>query len=76
MTDSASFTPLHWLQGMVSELEGLRTVTVQNISRQVGVPTRDNFEVQRGLLEDARDRLARLEAQLAALAAKLDDAAP
>jgi BMFP domain-containing protein YqiC len=76
MTDSASFTPLHWLQGMVSELEGLRTVTVQNISRQVGVPTRDDFEVQRGLLEDARDRLARLEAQLAALAAKLDAAAP
>lgn len=76
MTDSASFTPLHWLHGMVSELEGLRTVMVQNISRQVGVPTRDDFEVQRGLLEDARDRLARLEAQLAALAAKFDDAAP
>jgi BMFP domain-containing protein YqiC len=76
MTDSASLAPLHWLQGIVSELEGLRTVTVQNISRQVGMPTRDDFDVQRGLLEDARERVARLEAQLDALALKLDGAAP
>jgi BMFP domain-containing protein YqiC len=40
------------------------------------MPTRDDFDVQRGLLEDARERVARLEAQLDALALKLDGAAP
>jgi BMFP domain-containing protein YqiC len=76
MTDSAASTPLHWLQGIASELEGLRTVAVQNLSRRVGVPTRDEFEVQRGLLEDARGRLARIEAQLDALARQVGGVAP
>lgn len=76
MTDSTASTPLHWLQGIAGELEGLRTVAVQNLSRRVGVPTRDEFEVQRGLLEDARGRLARLETQLDALVTKVGGAAP
>jgi BMFP domain-containing protein YqiC len=76
MTDSAASTPLHWLQDIASELEGLRTVAVQNLSRRVGVPTRDEFEVQRRLLEDARGRLARLETQLDALVMKVGSAAP
>ena len=73
MTDSAASAPVHWLQGIASELDGLRTVAVQRISRQVGLPTREEFEVQRGLLDNACERLARLEAQLDTLAARLGD---
>jgi BMFP domain-containing protein YqiC len=72
MTDSASPSPLHWLQGIASELDGIRTVTVQRLSQGLGLPSREDFEVQRALLEDARDRLARVQAQVEALAARLD----
>ena len=73
MSDSAALTPVRWLQGIASELDGLRTVAVQRLSRQVGLPTREEFEVQRGLLDSACERLARLEAQLDILAARLGD---
>ncbi len=72
MTDSASRWPLHWLQGIASELDGIRTVTVQRLSQQLGLPSREAFEVQRALLEDARERLARVQAQVEALAARFD----
>lgn len=72
MTDSAPPSPLHWLQGIASELEGIRTLTVQRLSQRFGLPSREEFEVQRALLEDARDRLARVQAQVEALAARLD----
>jgi len=72
MTDSASPSPLHWLQGIASELEGIRTVTVQRVSQRLGLPSREDFEVQRALLEDARERLARVQAQVEALAARFD----
>jgi len=74
MTDATPSTPLHWLQGAAQELEGLRTVAVQRLNRQLGLPDREEFETQRALLEDARARLAALEAQVAALAARLDAA--
>ncbi len=76
MKDSTPSAPMQLLQGIASELEGLRTAAVQNLSRRVGVPTRDEFEVQRGLLEDARGRLARLESLVDALMTKLGGAAP
>lgn len=72
MTDSAPSPPLHWLQGIASELDGLRTVTVQRLSQRLGLPSREEFEVQRALLEDARDRLTRVQAQVEALASRLD----
>lgn len=72
MTDSASPSPLHWLQGIASELEGIRTVTVQRLSQRLGLPSREDFEVQRALLEDARERLAAVQAQVEALAARFD----
>ncbi len=72
MTDSAPPSPLHWLQGIASELEGIRTLTVQRLSQRFGLPSREEFEMQRALLEDARDRLARVQAQVEALAARLD----
>ncbi|WP_448505664.1 accessory factor UbiK family protein [Immundisolibacter sp.] len=72
MTDSSSPSPLHWLQGIASELEGIRTVTVQRLSQRLGLPSREDFEVQRALLEDARERLAAVQAQVEALAARFD----
>ncbi len=72
MTDSASPWPLHWLQGIASELDGIRTVTVQRLSQRLGLPSREAFEVQRALLEDARERLARVQAQVEVLAARFD----
>ena len=72
MTDSASPSPLHWLQGIASELDGIRTVTVQRLSQRLGLPSREDFEVQRALLEDARARLARVQAQVEAIAARFD----
>ncbi len=72
MTDSAPRSPLHWLQGIASELDGLRTLTVQRLSDRLELPSREEFEVQRALLEDARERLERLQAQIDALAARLD----
>lgn len=72
MTDSAGPTPLQWLQGLASELDGLRTVAVQRLSQQAGLPSREEFEVQRALLDDARRRLETLQAQLEALSARLD----
>lgn len=72
MTDSAPPSPLHWLQGIASELDGIRTLTVQRLSQRLGLPSREEFEVQRALLEDARDRLARVQAQVEALAVRLD----
>jgi BMFP domain-containing protein YqiC len=72
MTDSAPSSPLQWLQGIASELDGLRTVTVQRLSERLGLPSREEFEVQRALLENTRERLARVQAQVEALAARLD----
>ncbi len=72
MSEPASSAPLEWLHGLASELEGLRTVAVQRASAQLGLPSREEFEVQRTLLEDARERLARLQAQVDALTARLD----
>ncbi|MDD3652205.1 accessory factor UbiK family protein [Immundisolibacter sp.] len=72
MTESVSSAPLQWLQGVASELDGLRAVTVQRLTRRLGLPSREEFEVQRALLDDARERLTRLQAQLEALAARLD----
>lgn len=72
MSDSATLTPLQWLQGLASELEGLRTVTVQRLSQHLGLPSREEFEVQRALLEDARQRLAALQAQVDTLAQRLN----
>ena len=74
MTDSVPFQPLQWLQGLASELDGLRTIAVQRLSQQAGMPSREEFEVQRALLEDARERLARLQAQVDSLAARLNGA--
>jgi len=70
MTDSLS-SPLHWLQGIASELDGLRGLATENLSRGLGLPSREQFEVQRALLEDARTRLDRLQEQVDALAARL-----
>ena len=75
MTESVSSVPLQWLQGLASELDGLRAVTVQRLTRRLGLPSREEFEVQRALLDDARERLARLQAQLDALTARLDGSA-
>jgi BMFP domain-containing protein YqiC len=72
MTESAASSPLQWLQGLASELDGLRTVAVQRLSQQLGLPSREEFEVQRALLEDARERLSQLQAQLDSLIARLD----
>lgn len=71
MTDPIP-SPLHWLQGIANELEGIRTVAVQRLSQRLGLPSREEFGVQRALLEDARERLARVQAQVEALAARLD----
>jgi Uncharacterized protein conserved in bacteria len=46
--------------------------TVQRLSQRLGLPSREEFEVQRALLEDARARLARVQAQVEVLAARLD----
>lgn len=75
MADSAPFQPLQWLQGLASELDGLRTVTVQRLSQQAGMPSREEFEVQRALLEDARLRLAAAQAQVETLVQRLNTAA-
>jgi BMFP domain-containing protein YqiC len=75
MTESVSSAPLQWLQGLASELDGLRAVTVQRLTRRLGLPSREEFEVQRALLDDARECLARLQAQLDALTARLDGSA-
>jgi BMFP domain-containing protein YqiC len=72
MTDPVPPSPLHWLHGIASELDGLRTVTVQRLSQRLGLPSREEFEVQRALLEDARARLARVQAQVDILANRLD----
>lgn len=72
MTDAPSAGPLQWLHGIASELEGLRTVAVQRLGQAAGLPSRDEFEVQRALLEDARGRLERLQAQVDTLIARLD----
>ena len=74
MTEATSSGPLHWLHGIASELEGLRTVAVQRLGHVAGLPSREEFEVQRALLEDARGRLERLQAQVDALIARLDRA--
>ena len=74
MTDAAPGSPLHWLQGLASELDGLRTVTVQRLSDRLALPSREEFEVQRALLDDANQRLARLQGQVEALAARLNGA--
>ncbi|GAB4349046.1 MAG: hypothetical protein Kow0073_02360 [Immundisolibacter sp.] len=71
MTDSPP-SPLHWLRGIASELDGLRSLATENLSRSLGLPSREQFEVQRALLEDARTRLQRLQEQVDALAARLD----
>ena len=71
MTDSPP-SPLHWLHGIASELDGLRSLATENVSRGLGLPSREQFEVQRALLEDARARLERLQAQVDALAVRLD----
>ncbi len=71
MTDSTSNSPLHWLKGIASELDGLRTLAVQHASQRLGLPSREEFEVQRALLEDARARLAQLQAQIETLTARL-----
>lgn len=73
MTDATSGSPLDWLQGVASELDGLRTVAVQRLSQQLGLPSREEFEVQRALLDDANQRLTRLQEQLEALTARLND---
>ncbi len=70
MTDSSS-SPLYWLQGIASELDGLRSLAAENLNRGLGLPGREQFEVQRALLEDARTRLDRLQEQVDALAARL-----
>ncbi|HCO43168.1 accessory factor UbiK family protein [Immundisolibacter sp.] len=70
MTDSPS-SPLHWLHGIASELDGLRSLATENLSQRLGLPSREQFEVQRALLEDARTRLDRLQGQVDALAARL-----
>ncbi|MFZ5492651.1 MAG: accessory factor UbiK family protein [Pseudomonadota bacterium] len=75
MTNSAAAVPLQWLRGLASELDGLRTVAVQRLSQQVGLPSREEFEVQRALLDDARQRLATLQAQMDALIQRLNAAA-
>jgi BMFP domain-containing protein YqiC len=75
MTNSAAAAPLQWLRGLASELDGLRTVAVQRLSQQVGLPSREEFEVQRALLDDARQRLATLQAQMDALIQRLNAAA-
>ncbi|MGE0811036.1 MAG: accessory factor UbiK family protein [Immundisolibacter sp.] len=72
MTDAAPSGPLQWLQGLASELDGLRTVAVQRLSQQAGMPSREEFEVQRALLEDARRRLDALQAQLEAVTQRLN----
>ena len=72
MTNSAAAVPLQWLRGLASELDGLRTVAVQRLSQQVGLPSREEFEVQRALLDDARQRLATLQAQMDALIQRLN----
>ena len=74
MTDSSPQSPLHWLQGIASELDGLRTLTAQHLSNRLELPSREEFEVQRALLEDARERLERLQTQVEALVARLDSA--
>ncbi len=74
MTDSAASAPLQWLQGLTSELDALRTVAVQRLSQQAGLPSREEFEVQRALLEDACRRLVTLQVQVESLAARLDGA--
>ena len=75
MTDSVAAAPLQWLRGLASELDGLRTVAVQRLSQQVGLPSREEFEVQRALLEDARQRLTTLQEQMDALIQRLNTAA-
>lgn len=72
MTDSSPQSPLDWLQGIASELDGIRTVTVQHLTQRFGLPSREQFEVQCALLEDARERLERAQAQIEALVARLD----
>jgi BMFP domain-containing protein YqiC len=75
MTDSSS-SPLHWLHGIASELDGLRSLATENLNRRLGLPSREQFEVQRALLEDARARLDRLQEQVDALAARLGPQQP
>lgn len=75
MTNSVAAAPLQWLRGLASELDGLRTVAVQRLSQQVGLPSREEFEVQRALLDDARQRLATLQAQMDVLIQRLNAAA-
>jgi BMFP domain-containing protein YqiC len=72
MTNSVAAAPLQWLRGLASELDGLRTVAVQRLSQQVGLPSREEFEVQRALLDDARQRLTTLQAQMDVLIQRLN----